>query len=271
MVRNALAGNGRHMNESAVFFPHLSARTDGSAAVGRFRRAHEGYTCPMEQVEKLGAQALISAAVVLGVDPVDLGFGLRDGQLATALTAGQPLVSSEIAEKRLEVAAACVAGWAETLARRVRMEGNYQADRLSSLAGDIRQEWGRMQHLLYREGAIRRTQVFSVNRESTATATDTQTDEAVLRERVVALSLELERARVEATQRERIVEQIQDEHFQLRAKVESLEEETARLRKAAAGWKQEAQRTRRHQIHSAVLGDSAEGSEPGDGAAGDQP
>ncbi len=55
------------MSTSTVFFPHVSPRTDGKAAVERFRRAHEGYGSRMEQVEKLGAQALISAAAVLGL------------------------------------------------------------------------------------------------------------------------------------------------------------------------------------------------------------
>ena len=117
------------MSNTEPFFPHVVARTDGRVAWERYERVHEAHASRIEQVRNLGAQALVSAAAVLGVDPVELGFGLRDGQLASALTAGEPLVSAEIAEQRLEIAIACVAGWAEQLARRVRQEGSRQADR----------------------------------------------------------------------------------------------------------------------------------------------
>jgi hypothetical protein len=253
------------MSDLEVFFPHDSPRTDGTAAVERYRKAHEGYGSRMEQVEKLGAQALISAAAVLGVDPVTLGFGLRNGQLATALTAGEPLVSSEIAEKRLEIAASCVAGWAEELARRVRREGSSQADRLSGLAGEIRQEWGHMQHLLYREGTIRRTQRFATTPKAFATDEEVRSEEAILREQVVALSLEVERARAELAQGRDTVAQLEDERLQLQVQVEHLEAETTQLRNAAAGWRREAHRRPRPQDHYRAV-PVADAEDPASGA-----
>lgn len=243
------------MSDSDRFFPHVSPRTDGNAALERFRRAHVEHGSRIRQVEQLGAQALVSAATVLGVDPVTLGFGLRDGQIATALTAGEPLVSSEIAERRLEIAIACIAGWAEELARRVRREGDVQATRLDRLAGEVRQEWGRMQHLLYREGTVRQTRPFSrMESESRgragapespieATLPEGESDLA-LRERIATLVLQLERSQSTVTERNRAIERVEDERLRLRVRVQELEVERNRLQEAVAGWKEEA--TRKH-------------------------
>jgi hypothetical protein len=144
----------------SAHFPHLAARSDGPDALERFDRAHSGDALRPAQLRTLGAEALASAAAVLGVDPVALGFGLRDGQIATALTAPAPLVSAEIAERRLEIAVASIAGWAESLARQLRWEASRQADRLSALAEEIRREGAHMQHLLYRQGTVRHTRPF---------------------------------------------------------------------------------------------------------------
>jgi hypothetical protein len=142
------------------FFPHLAPRTEGEKALARFEMAHAENPTRIEQLHRLGAQALASAGAVLGVDPVQFGFGLQDGQIASALTANAPLVSAEITERRLELAVACLSGWAEGLARTLRRDADQQANRLTRLAQDIRNEHGRMQHLLYREGTLRHTSTF---------------------------------------------------------------------------------------------------------------
>lgn len=153
------------MSKDTPFIPHLSACSDGQAAWRRFQEAHAGSPTQVEQVRSLGAEALASAAAVLGVDPIALGFGLRDGQIATALTARAPLISAEIAERRLEIAIACVSGWVKIEARRLRREAASQADQLERLSDEIRQEAGRLQGILYRRGTVRQTHDFVLPRE----------------------------------------------------------------------------------------------------------
>lgn len=157
------------MSSNTPFFPHLAPRTEGERTLTRFTTAHAKNPAQIEHLKRLGAQALTSAAAVLGVDPIQLGFGLRDGQIASALTAGEPLVSAEITERRLEIAVGCVSGWAEGLARSIRLDAARQADRLARLAQDIRNEHGHMQHLLYREGGPRRTVTFTTHRPEQST------------------------------------------------------------------------------------------------------
>jgi hypothetical protein len=130
----------------------LPKRTDGEAALARYIKAYEEYSPrEIELVRKLGARALASGAAVLGIDPRSLGWALADGQIATLFTGGERHVPGDLVERRLETAIACVAGWAELEARRLRTAAGHQADRLSGLAEQLRRDYGIIQRTLYVE------------------------------------------------------------------------------------------------------------------------
>jgi hypothetical protein len=105
----------------------------------------------VELLMTLGARVLTSAAALLRVEPVSLGWALADGQLATLLDGGEPHVPGDLVERRVEVAIACVAAWAELEAERIRVGAGRQADRLTDLARIIRNDYGGLQRTLYLE------------------------------------------------------------------------------------------------------------------------
>ena len=134
----------------------LTRRTDGEEALQRFVNAYQNHhRGQIELLQQLGARVLASAAAVLRIDPVALGWALADGQLATLLDGGEPHVPGDMVERRVEVAIACVAAWAELEAERIRVGAGKQADRLTDLARILRNDYAGLQRTLYREATRR--------------------------------------------------------------------------------------------------------------------
>lgn len=130
----------------------LPSRTNGEDALARFVRAYRDHDPKqIELLQKLGARVLASGAAVLGLDPRSLGWALADGQVATLLTGGERHVPGDLVERRIEVAIACAAGWAESEAKRLRIQANSHADHLAAIADRLRRDYADIQRTLYIE------------------------------------------------------------------------------------------------------------------------
>jgi hypothetical protein len=130
----------------------LPARTNGKQALGRFVRAYQDHDSKeLELLKELGARVLASGAAVLGLDPRSLGWALADGQIATLLTGGERHIPGDLVERRVEIAIACAAGWAEAEAKRLRLEANSHADHLVGIAERLRRDYADIQRTLYVE------------------------------------------------------------------------------------------------------------------------